>query len=339
MERFNIIQSDPEKYKETIQEFWQENLPGTPLDRIDWMQNNPSGPSVWYLAFDKENTRLVGTISIMPRKMLLRGEEICAGIVGDFMVDKKYRVFGPALNLQKLVIEKMAENGFDFMYTIPNAASISIMQRVGYSRKKKLMSFVKPLHNQKYVEKYLHGGMTWLIGAATDLVLKLISKETYRQTHGIFQEVKKIDESFNELWRKITKQDKRLIGDFSAEYINWKYGDNPEGNFRILTYRKNQESKLSGCIVFSSVNEKMTIFNIFSINKRCWNSLLAYLIKMARKEKFQAIYIRLSENDPRMHAIRKYLFFNAKDEIELYSFGIDEAVLTAWDYSEGDRNL
>ena len=338
MASFNIIQSDPEEYKEKILEFWEAYLPGTPPGRYEWMLENPAGPAIWFFAFEESKNELVGTISIMPRDMLLHGKSIKAGIVGDFMVSTDYRVFGPALTLQKVVLEAMSDHGFNYVYTVPNQASLKMNQRAGYVNAVKLVHYVKPVRISQYLKKFLNDKLSIFIGAVLDFCLRMFSKESYVFFGGYFDERKSADASFDVIWDEVKKLQADLIGDHSAEYINWKYFNNPVSEFRLITLRSKKDEALLGYIIFSVVDGKLEIYDILALKQSYKNKLLKRVIQVARREKCQAVYIRMLENSSDLKNVRGFLFFDAKNDISVLAFGEDVSVFRHWAFTEGDRN-
>ena len=339
MARFKIIQVDPAEYKAQILEFWKEYLPGTPPGRFEWMQANPAGPAIWFFAFEGNKKELIGTVSIMPREMVLNKTLIKAGIVGDFMVSKNYRVFGPALMLQKTVLESMPIYGFDYFYTLPNQASVKINKRAGFVDAIKLVHYVKPVHSAQYIQKYLGAKLSSVIGYILDFVLKLFSKETWLYSTGNFDETASVNSSFDDIWDEVQKIGAGITGDHSAKYIDWRYFKNPVSAFRLVTLRSKSESKLLGYIIFSMIDGKIEIYDIISLNSSCKDKLLRKVIHVARREKCKAIYIRLVENSLDVRRLQKFMFFNAKDDVSLLAFGEDVATFNRWAFSDGDRNL
>ena len=338
MARFNIIQSDPVKFKQQILEFWKEYLPGTPPRRFEWMQENPAGPAIWFFAFEENKKELAGTVSIMPREMVLNGKLVKAGIVGDFIVSNSYRVFGPALNLQKTVLESMSILGFDYVYTVPNQASIKMNQRAGYISAVKLVQFVKPVRSAQYLQKYLNDKLSIYVGYVLDFALKIFSKETWFFSTGHFDEIKTVNASFDAIWDEVKKLETGLIGNHSAEFIDWRYFKNPISAFRLITLRSKSEGKLLGYIIFSMIDGKIEIYDIFSLKKSNKNKLLRKIIHVARREKCQAIYIGLVENSLDIRNLQRFMFFNSKNDISILVFGEDVSIFSQWAFSESDRN-
>ena len=156
MPKFRIITGGPSRYKEEIARFWREYLPGTPPERFDWMRTNPAGPAIWFFAIEEKTSTLAGTISLMPKDMLVDGSPVRACIMGDYMIGGRYRVFGPALDLQKAVTKDFSNLGFRFIYTVPNQASIKIIERMGFVEMMRLRTLIKPVKALPYLKKYVN---------------------------------------------------------------------------------------------------------------------------------------------------------------------------------------
>jgi len=339
MARFKIIHADPSSYKEQILQFWDEYLPGTPPERFEWMQSNPAGPAIWFLAFGGESNQLAGTLSIMPREMSLNGQIIKAGIMGDFMTGSQYRAFGPALDLLKTVIQKKTDLGFQFIYTTPTPESIKLAQRVGFKDIVKLYYLAKPIYVTYYLKKYMNTSVAKFVAPITEQVLKLTSKETYTLAKGHFEEVTTIDESFGVLWNKIKSDETGLIVNHSSAYLYWRYFKNPLYKFRVLTYRSDSKGEFLGYIIFSLRDKKMDIFEIITLQKDSADKLLKKIILIARREECQAIYFRLSETNLFINKLRQFGFYDTKDNGCILFFGKNNSLYDQWSFFEGDRNI
>lgn len=339
MTRFSIIQTDPVDQKENILEFWKEYLPGTPEGRFEWMLSNPAGPAIWFFAFNENNNELVGTISIMPREMIFNGKLIRAGIVGDYMVKKDYRVFGPALSLQKKVINSMSDFGIDYIYTIPNEASLQMNLRAGYTNAVKLIHFARPINTEHYLQKYINKNLSVYIGRVVDYILRFLSKESYIVTNGQMNEISSLDDSFNTIWNDIRSFETNLLGDHSINFIKWRYLNNPLSDFRIITFRSRYDNQLLGYIIFSLEDNRVEIYDILALNNIHKDRLIKELIKTGRREHCKSIYIRMHEDSSYNNNLRKFMFFNANDDMSVLAFGDDVSIFKRWIFTEGDRNI
>jgi len=339
MKKFVVKKSDPTRYKGEIIEFWKNYLPGTPAERFDWMNDNPDGRPIWYLAFEENENRLVGTISVMPRVMCVHGESVCAGIVGDFMVSSSYRVFGPALTMQRTVVSSYKSNNIDFIYTLPNKSAQKLGEKAGFQKASDLNYYIKPISASYYLTKYVNNTLANLMTPVVSLLLKLVAKETYIISKGHFQEIKDVDGSFNKFWEMIKQRKKGLVGNHSIEYLKWRYLNNPELIFRIITYREKPENRMLGYIVFTVNDNSLEIYDLVAIQKKHEDRLMKKVVSIAREDGNRSISIRISARNDYYRRVKYFGFFKTKSDVCVLTHGMKDALISDWAYVEGNRNI
>ena len=178
MTKFIIEQRDPAPYRGEIIKFWNDYLPDTPPERFDWMRyGNPAGSAAWFLAFSKDSNELAGTVSVMPKEMLFNHKKIHVGIVGDYMVGSKYRVFGPGLQLLKTAMQSLSDLDLEFIYTIPNEKSEKIIKHVGFEDKGRIYYVGKHITVDNYLAKYIGAFGGKLVGFFIEQIIRILSKK------------------------------------------------------------------------------------------------------------------------------------------------------------------
>ena len=124
MNSYSIIEANVKNNREDIFPILKRNLQSASVHRYKWnYENCPFGKARCFLAKDDSSGSLVGSAALFPRKMLVKGELVYAGIAGDFAVDKKHRAYGPAIKIQREIQSRMTDFGFRFIYGIPNELS------------------------------------------------------------------------------------------------------------------------------------------------------------------------------------------------------------------------
>jgi hypothetical protein len=342
MSEFKIVRTnDPLPHRDQILSFWNAYLPGTPQGRFDWMRSgNPAGPAIWFLAFERNTGELAGTISLVPRQLYAVSTEIRAGIMGDFMVGERYRIFGPYLMLLRETTGSRADLGLDCIYTIPNPASRKPSERVGMEKVKDLHSYVKPLMVKYYLEKHAPTVVASALSPLVSAGLKLVSKELFVSRHGVQEEALDFDTQFDDLWLTLRERACGLIGDRSAQYLTWRYAQNPLYQFRLLTCRGGASSQLEGYTLFTLFERnKLKVYDICALDDGITERLIATLVGIARREGCQAIYYRAPLSNHKLRIFKQFRFFNAKDALELYYKGRSGIPLESWDFTSGDRNI
>lgn len=341
MLKFEIIKKEPLEHKEKILEFWDKYLPGTSVKRFDWLKNNPSGPTIWIFAFDTKSNELVGTISILKHEMYKDGKVIHAGIVGDFMVSSTYRVFGPATPLQKQVIASKNELGFQILYTIPNSASRKLALRIGYTEKIKMCHMIRPLKSEFYILKNVKNRLLKnLVCSIFNNILRILPIGKFIAGDDKFESVTTVDDSFDKFWIKIKTQPSIILGNRSSDYLTWHYCHNPVSKFEFLKYEDNKTAELLGYIVYSIQNNKISIFDLIALEENQIDKLLKRLLEVAYNKSYKAIYIRLSTTNPYINKLKKFMFFDAKDDISVLVLDDEpDATYDNWIIYEYDRNI
>lgn len=342
MARFHITKTiDPTPYASDLERFWQENLPDTAPARLKWMmEGNPAGPATWFLAFDEAKGTLAGTISVIPKILFINGTPIRCGIIGDLMVDKRYRVLGPAVLLPKAVVSNATALGMEYLYTIPNRASAKILERCSFKRQVSYESFVRPVHLTSYLGKYLDlsSGVTRIL-SMIEKRFTSFSNRLRKDAKGFFND-DHIDESFQQLCDEFARRNSELIlSERGPEYLIWRYKDNPQHNFKVLTHRSSEQGEVTGYVVYSINGNMLEIYDIVSLSNLITGKMIKRMIRFAQKGDFKGIYATINPRMPLARLLSRNFFFKNGDRIDLYCPKGMIIPAEKWYFLAGDRNI
>ncbi len=344
MSKFRIIQTDPSQFKEQILEFWRNYLPGTPPERFEWMNHgNPAGPAVWFFALEEASKALAGTISLTPKNIVANGRTIRACIMGDLMVDARYRVYGPNLQLMRSVPLELERLGFKLAYTVPNAHSEQLLRRIGMKKVGAFKILVKPLNGWYYISKYLkmnsfsHSLLSPVINAG----LRMTSKETYIASKGVFEEITRLEELPDSLWNSV-RDNFSFAGERSPAYLDWKYFQNPFKDFHIIAFRRSAGWGPSGYIVYRIDQNILKIYDIIALNKSVVEKLLKKVIDIGRGKECISVRVDIFEKNPLLTMFKSFGFFNTNNtkwNCPIYSLGEEQWSENGCYLFGSDRNL
>lgn len=338
MAKFNIFKVNPFTYKNEIISLWKYSLSDTPPGRLEWMDNNPEGSAIWYVAIDEKSQTVAGSISVMPRRIKLRDDTYLSGIVGDLMVGKKYQVFGPALQLVKAVVKDHSRLGFSFLYTFPNQAAEKLVLRAGFEKIATTKRFTKLLKLDNYLNKCLHPSFVRLVSKPLNFTLKVFSKETYMKTDIISDEIaepKALPELF---WAGIDNQ-WLTMGERSPNYIKWRYFQNPLYKFNVHIFRQFSGGPVLGQIVFTAGNNRVHVFDMLSTNRQVFASILAQFLRDMRKNGYDSISVRVIQDSPLTEDLNNFGFSDRNNAVSLLFAGNSKFLPTKWLFLDGDRNV
>ncbi|MFO0754201.1 MAG: GNAT family N-acetyltransferase [Thermodesulfovibrionales bacterium] len=337
---YRIVQKDPAPFREQIAALWKEYLPGTPRERFDWMScGNPAGPALWFFAEDARSGEIAGVISVIPRDLLLCGRRVRTGILGDFMVKRKHRAFGPGLLLPKAAVAELAGRGFESFYTVPNAESEKVIRRAGFRPAESLYSMVKPLEMEYYLEKYMSRPRARLLSPLARSAAALLSGERYITARGLFEETASVGRAFDVLEDEVLRTTGRARGDHSAAYLAWRYLCDPLRRCRVLTYRKEPGGRMLGCLFFVCDSGKLHIADIMAAGIVPVYKLFKKAAAIAREEGCLSLTLEIGRTNPLLSLVRSSGFFNARKDISLFSLGGPGEDGAAYGFMGGDWNL
>lgn len=340
MSRFTVLQDDPHMYRSQILAFWKAYLPDTPPERFEWMtQGNPAGPSLWFFATDKKSGELAGTLSVMPVAVFNKGKELRAGILGDFMIANRYRAFGPAIQLPKTVLEALPGIGMDFVYTIPNDASESIFQRIGFRSVGVLGRYVKPLDSSYFLSKRTISGLQGPMSFICNLGLRFLSRETYIWPKGFVEEKDSFDASTDGLIIRMEEYKSGMIGKRDSAYLNWRYFHNTCSGFRVLNYQSSPGGLIHGYVIYRLEEKRLEVHDLVAVNRDALYQLLKRITNIARNHRCVGIYMRAFEHNPFVRHLSIFRFFNSNDDMNILFWGKEDLSIDRWIFSSGDRNI
>jgi hypothetical protein len=261
--------------RDTLVSLWTENLrdPELPVraeQRLAWLyQQNPAGPALTWLGFDDDARRAFGCCSCYPRETWVNGARMHAAIAADFAVDRKYRIAGPAVTLQRAMARGSGEAGISFVYGWPNNQSIGVFKRVGYKVVGQTTTWAKPLRSVRHVRTALEervpaiAGLAPLAGSLVDVGLaaddwrRLLPRLPSLRT----QVLDRADERFDELLSRARPP--WIMGDKTAAYLNWRYAECPTVRYRFLVV-VDRHDRLQGYVVYTHVGETAVAADLFA---------------------------------------------------------------------------
>jgi predicted acetyltransferase len=333
---------DPAQYKDQIKRIWQEFLPDTPPERYEWLSSSTcsAGCAKWFLALDEDSDALLGFITLLPRQFIWKGQEVLFGIMGDFVVDKRYRGFGPAMYLPRHVLKKAEELGFSLIYTIPYYGTIKHIERVGFRGKVHLGWLIKPLNFNKYIRNRFASFFMNFTVSCFDRLIQSIFLNPVFLGDSYFEEVKNIGDEFDTFWEELKNNSNGVLGRRDSRYLTWRFFQNPLNKFRILTLRQKGSKKISGYVVFTMNNGKMDMYDIQYLQDKTRQLLIKQLIRIARTEKCEAIYILSVAGDRQFSTMKMFGFIPSEEEHALcYTSFIPGLTLESWKFLQNDRNV
>jgi len=287
--KYSIIKADLKKDRDDIVALWSRNFPGVTKERYHWIyENNPSGSALCWLAKCVENSSIIGATALFPRRFLVNGRYIMAGIGGDLSVDKEHRGLGLALALQKTKISEWCnENKFNIVYGFPNKSSEFVDKKAGHSTVGDVIRMTKPLSSYYRLKKYINIPIVIkIVSKLIDFGLRFMSKEKYYKGKNecYYEILSSFDKRFDALWGKVSTQFS-IVGERSSDYLNWRYACAPHKAYSVFTLIKNENKDIIGYIVFRKDENKVNIDDFLCHDmEQAFDSLVSCFINYQRDD-------------------------------------------------------
>jgi len=319
------------------------------LERFQWLYlDNPQGKARAWLVIDEKSAEAVAFTSVLPRLVKVDGRDTLCWNCCDFSVDKRFRTLGVAVKLRRKAKEGVDNRDIRALYAHPNDKMKVIHERVGHPCLGKMERYVKILKSKFQLQKIIRNSLLLSIISpvvdiglrALDMALRCDSRFSFELIDGIAPYDVEYDKLFNDASKAY-----RIVGDRSADYLNWRYGRNPLYCTDKLIVREN--GILKGYIVYYIENNIAVFKDILCLpDKKIAESILAYWIKSMRKKGVHSISTVLMEHNPFIKSFLHVGFKLRPDESSVYVYARKdddiEPVWTKgsnWYMTVGDRDV
>ena len=311
--RYAVHAADQSVHASDLVDVWTGSLRTSDGDRrYAWIyRDNPSGPASCWVLRDTAAGGVVGTAAVFPRCLLGMGRTWRAGIAGDFAVRPAHRALGPALMLQRAVIDACQNGNYDLVYGFPNHASWAAQVRAGFRDLGHATDLRKTLRSAPALARR-YGTLAGSAGPLVDAVLRLRERWFARTSSQFrFHETTTFDERFDAFVARIgTKLP--LTGERTSRYLNWRFGGAPDGPYRTLVMERASGGGIAGYLVWCLREREAVIVDLLAEDLEYGVPALATeLLRQLRQVRADAVRARYF-GAPRLVDVLRPLGFRAR---------------------------
>jgi hypothetical protein len=312
--------------------------------RFDWLYANcPYGEACAWLVADETSGSAIGAAAAFPRRFYLAGNSIFGWVLGDFCLDPQYRSVGPALQLQRACFSVLEQNQGSFCYDFPNSSMLAVYKRLGFSVTEKMLRLAKPLRvDRKVREMVRNPAAQRVVASVGNTLLKVASSRAeVDETWEISLHQGPCDYEFTAL----AEEQREKFGiclERSAEYLNWRYVNNPLVRNEIITARK--DGRLGGYAVWVHFGEDVSIVDLFGeADPGMVRSLIAEITALAQRRGVMTLSVLVNESHPWLSVFTE-MGFRVRDSVPVVIIpsktfaGKIDPRLTGWYLMQGDRD-
>jgi GNAT superfamily N-acetyltransferase len=234
--------------------------------RFDWLyKRNPHGKVRVWLAIDADR-EIIGSAAAFPRRLYTAQEEKTGWVFGDFCVSDRYRSLGPALLLQRALLQAVNSEGVALGYDFPSAAMMAIYKRLGVKPAGRMIRLAKPLRADRIVRRRIKSeALAAGVSALANILLSIRHCPSKKDSSISFDSHdRRCDEEFTLLAERLGSLYGHCVRR-CADYLNWRYLENPYCKLRMITARR--RGRLVGFTVFAPVDQDGVIVDLFGENE------------------------------------------------------------------------
>lgn len=233
---YSVKEADVQQEKQIMVELLQQNRQRDDFDyaaRYDWIYlNNPLGQAKAWIIWNEKNNEAVGFTGVFPRAVYINGQRYVGWNCGDFSIQKKYRTLGIALKLRKAAKDVVDSGEIPFLYAHPNERMEVIHLKAGHQKIARMQRYALMARSDRLVSRFMPAGF-WQKMITAPLNLMLSTQYRFVGTGGWSAEIRSRVEAgpaHEDIFKSMINRFP-VIGSRDAEYLNWKFGRNPNHSF------------------------------------------------------------------------------------------------------------
>ncbi len=281
---YAIEAGDPRRDEDEIVRLCSIELPGFTRPHYGkYFFESPLGPPALVVARHADDG-LVGVAALHPTELVVNGNPCPAAVAGNFAVDRRHRAFGPALALQRRLLDVAGERGWKFLIGLPNEQSEGVFTRAGYTEVGRFTRSVRLLS----VRETLASVKARSGAGARELGHALARGRVAQAVRGWSVAMPTaFGHELEPAWAAATTQ-ASIVPLRTPELLDWKYEHlAPESGFSLTTVSRNGEV---GAFSVSRVSS-----NVRHLVDLCWRdrsaatAILAAEIERSARERLSAV--------------------------------------------------
>ena len=290
---YRVEKVDAVAKKDVILQLWRQNFPEMDGEsRFEWMyEKNPEGvPEVWLLL--SPGVAYVGMVAVCKRIFFKATEEMTAGQTMDFVVNEDHRSLGPAIQLQRRVVEEFKKGKADFLYSFPNKKSKNVIKRAGFVECGLLQRWTLVLCPSYVVQKYFKNKrFASIVGKLCDILFKIKHVTLSRQKKYQMQpswELNEVGSELDEIWNNFV-QSVNIVGKRDAHFLQWRFGACSSSPGRCFIMKEQNVPR--GYIIFQQNGQHISIVDYMSDQLEYLEPLFRLFVKSMMKNNYMSISI------------------------------------------------
>ena len=279
---YTVEQADLVKDRDVLSALWQRNYGDVDTGRFEWLYYKSDANPMCFVIKTEEN-EIVGMNGVLTRDVEAFGGTITIAHAIDFLIDKKHRTAGPAIQMQRFLIKELTEQNIRLIYGFPMPAAQLVLRRLGYQLLGDYQRWVKPISGRFILDKYFSGALSKMLSPLATLALQVFYGDLFYRKTAVLEVDRDavVDERFDELW-KTSSCKPAVIGERGRHFVAWRFSNFHETKYKVYTL-SDKQGVLTGYIVYQVNGDVASIHDLYSIDMDSYYKLLRFFTKDMRR--------------------------------------------------------
>lgn len=302
-----------------------------------------------FLVVDDATHTVIGCSSLVPHVVSVAGELRPAGIGVDLAIAQGHRVAGPAVVLQRAVVDAVARGELGpgaFCFAYPNDGALPVVKRVGYRVVGKTSHAVKPVRTAyKLAPRLPAPALVAPLAKAGDLALALLDRGRLLRAPVLHraQVFPRPDERFDALFDRM-RRERPVLGDRRAAFLDWRYAQCPTREHVIVGTTTRSGRELLGYAIVALEGPTAVLVDQLAVSPAATVATFTHLAGELRARGLDSIFASFLGNPPLAASLQASGFFDRGAERSMVLYAppgtpTDLAEPERWHIFDGELDL
>jgi hypothetical protein len=307
-----------------VQQLWRDNFGDRRIKdaiapRWRWLtEANPAGPVKICVVTQRETGAVIGSAGALPRVLRIGGTRVPAAVLCDFVVDKRHRVAGAAVSLQRKLAETCFADGIKILYGFPNRSAFPVFARVGFKTVGSATMMVRPLRSGRHLRDYVPVVLADTAGFLVDRLLHAYDFQfLLRQTRALADTQRSsADGSFQALWDEV-QGTQAIVGERTPDHLNWRYARHPIEACSFFCLTERFSGRLRGYVAYCVTSGKVNVLDAFWASADALQPLFVRFVWRMRTLGHESITVCHAGDAAVARTLRQLAFIQSKEKRNL----------------------
>ncbi|MBD3331981.1 GNAT family N-acetyltransferase [candidate division GN15 bacterium] len=286
---YSLELADLQTDRQEVLDFWVDQFPRWKTTKYKYFYlDNPDGPAMLWLVRETTDKRIVGTLALLRRELLIDRQPHPAAVSADIVVHREHRRRGLSIVLFGALRDYLNTSDLVVIFGTPNPKSKGGAEQAGYKTCGLEKRYVRLLRSRPVIQSRLKVPLlASLLAIPVDLWIRRgLPSRSVGEIETTVGEA--LDERIDKVMASAAEQF-RIVGNRSSAWVNWRASECPYRHLHIFTAERSDDRSLIGYIMFEIKDNVAYIFDCLAGDIDDLHRLLREFVVYADQQQCRSI--------------------------------------------------